>query len=229
MINSIAFFDVDGTLLKGISGYYTTLELVRRGILKKRRLLQAVYYKLISTFCNLNDVKKIYELAIEDMKGQNLDYITQIGNEVFERDLKPKIYLEALEKIRAYKKEGIPIILISSGPTMAIQAIAQFVGADQFFSIGPEIANNLLQNKLPPHFAFMEGKVKIAEQEAQKLNLSLQNCSFHADSVHDIPLLSAVGKAYVVNPDRGLRKEALRKAWPILEFKTLLGKNAKTN
>ncbi len=221
-MNSIAFFDVDGTLMDAISGYSTTLELVRRGILKKRRILQAIYYKLIASLCNVHDVKKIYEIAIADMKGQALDRIFQIGNEVFERDLKPKIYQEALDEIQKHKKTGVPVILISSGPTMAIQAIARFVQADDYFSIGPKIENNLLTNKLCDRLAFMEGKIKIAEEEAQKRGLELKDCFFYADSIHDTHLLSKVGKPFAVNPDRGLKKEALKRGWPILEFKNIL-------
>lgn len=226
-MKSIAFFDVDGTLLRGISGYYTTLELVRRGILKKRRVLQAIYYKLISTLCDLNDVKKIYEIAISDMAGQPLDHIYQIGDEVFERDLKSKFYLEALDEIDKHKKNGVPVILISSGPTMAIQAIARFVQADDFFSIGPKIEDQRLTNQLMDELAFMEGKIRIAQSQAQKRGIPLQDCYFYADSIHDKHLLSAVGHPRAVNPDRGLRKEALRRKWPILEFKTTLGDEGK--
>lgn len=222
-MKSIAFFDVDGTLLDGISGYFTTLELVRRGILKKRRVLQAVYYKLIGTLCRLDDIKKIYEIAIADMAGHSIEYIYGIGNEIFERDLKSKMFLEALSEIEKHKKNGVPVILISSGPTMAIQAIARFVKADDFFSIGPKIENNQLSNKLVDELAFMEGKIRIAETQAKKRGLSLQECFFYADSVHDKHLLSAVGMPHAVNPDRGLRKEALRKNWPILQFKKTLG------
>lgn len=223
-MKTIAFFDVDGTLLDGISGYYTTLELVRRGILKKRRVLQAIYYKLISTFCKFDDVKKIYEIAISDMAGQSVDKIYQIGNEVFERDIKPKIYQEALDEIQNHKKNGTPVILISSGPTMVIRAIAHFVGADDSFSIGPKIENNLLQNKLPSDLAFMEGKIKIAQAQASLRGVELKDCYFYADSVHDIHLLSAVGRPHAINPDRGLKKEALRKGWAIRLFKNTLGK-----
>ncbi len=170
----------------------------------------------------MDDVKKIYQIAIGDMAGQSVDVIYQIGNEVFERDLKPKIYKEAIDEIQKHKKNGVPVILISSGPTMAIQAIAKFLEVDDFFSIGPKIENHALTNQLSESFAFMEGKTKIAEFEAKKRNTNLANCFFYADSVHDIPLLSSVGKPRAVNPDRGLKKECLKNGWPILEFQNTL-------
>lgn len=36
----------------------------------------------------------------------------------------------------------------------------------------------------------------------------------------DLPLLSSVGHPSAVNPDRDLRRAALERGWPILEFRT---------
>ncbi len=66
-MKSIAFFDVDGTLIKGYSGYYTTLELIRRKIIKKRKLPLAIFYKVISSIFYMGDIKKMYQMAIEDI------------------------------------------------------------------------------------------------------------------------------------------------------------------
>jgi HAD superfamily hydrolase (TIGR01490 family) len=221
-MNSIAFFDVDGTLLSGLSGYYTTLELIRRRIIKKRRLPLAIFYKIVASL-HTGDVRKMYEVAIADMAGANYKDILQIGREVFEKDLKPKLYREALEKIQEHRQSGDRVVLISSGPTMAVKVIEEFVAADGSFSIGPVIQDNILQNRLMEPFVYREGKILAARQEAEKHGLTLETCFFYADTHHDIPLLSAVGNPNVVNPDRPLRKEALRRGWPILEFKHLLG------
>src|SRR3989338_9010352 len=64
-IASIAFFDVDDTLVAGNTGFYASLRLVRHGILKKRRIPQAVYYRLANLFFP-QDVRKIYEIAVAD-------------------------------------------------------------------------------------------------------------------------------------------------------------------
>jgi HAD superfamily hydrolase (TIGR01490 family) len=216
-MSTIAFFDVDGTLLKGYSGYYTTLELIRRKVIKKRRLPLAIFYKVISAIY-YGDVKKMYEVAIADMAGSHIDYILQIGRETFEKHLKSKIYQEALNEIETHKQKGNKIILLTSGPYMTIKTIEKYVGADDSFSIGPVIENNILQNRLMEPFCYMKGKVQIATSEAKKIGVSLQECFFYADSVHDVHLLSAVGNPHVVNPDRRLRKEALRRGWPVLNW-----------
>lgn len=219
---SIAFFDVDGTLMSVISGFYTTLELMRRGIIKKRRLPMALFYKLVASLYTGN-VRRMYEVAIADMAGSRLDDILEIGREVFERHLKPKIYREALEEIERHRRQGHKIILLSSGPTMAITIVQEFVKADGSYSIGPAVEDNILQNRLQEPFTYKEGKILAAGLEAKKAGVTLKECYFYADSHHDIHLLSAVGNPRVVNPDRRLGKIAAQKGWPVLQFKTLLG------
>jgi phosphoserine phosphatase len=39
---------------------------------------------------------------------------------------------------------------------------------------------------------------------------------YYSDSISDLPVLSAVGKPVCVNPDRALKKEALKRGWKIL-------------
>ncbi|MBL7326039.1 HAD-IB family hydrolase, partial [Escherichia coli] len=45
-----------------------------------------------------------------------------------------------------------------------------------------------------------------------------EHCYAYSDSITDLPMLEAVGHASVVNPDRGLRKEASVRGWPVLSF-----------
>ena len=46
----------------------------------------------------------------------------------------------------------------------------------------------------------------------------LADCYAYSDSITDLPMLSAVGHPTAVNPDRGLRKAALERGWPVLQF-----------
>ncbi|MEU5235196.1 HAD-IB family hydrolase, partial [Streptomyces anulatus] len=40
----------------------------------------------------------------------------------------------------------------------------------------------------------------------------------YSDSVTDLPMLEVVGHPTVVNPDRGLRRIAVEKDWPVQQF-----------
>ena len=55
---------------------------------------------------------------------------------------------------------------------------------------------------------------------ADREGLDLDRCSAYSDSINDLPMLSAVGRAVAVNPDSALRMEARARDWEIRDFRT---------
>ncbi|MBF0492656.1 MAG: HAD-IB family hydrolase [Deltaproteobacteria bacterium] len=222
-MKTIAFFDVDGTLVNGYTGYYASVELIRRKIIKKRRLPLALLYRALSAVFFIKDVAKMYEVALQDLAGTRVEEIMAIGQLVFERDVKKLVYQEGLGLIKQHQNAGNQVVLISSGPYLVIKALEKFVGANTSFSIGPQIENGILQKKLDLPIAYMEGKRQLAERYAKSQGLNLEDCSHYADTRHDLPLLEAVGQPHLVNPDASFTRLAERRSWPVLRFKTMLG------
>lgn len=214
----IAFFDVDKTLCSAYSGYYTVRELIRRKIIKKRRIAQAVLYKSVGHLFKQMNVRRMYEIALADMAGTPLSDVMKIGYEVFERFVQPTFFPEALAEIEKRKTQGYFVALISSGPYMCIQHIEKYVGADTSFSSGPIIKNGILQKEVQEPVCYKEGKVLLAKSLAEQRGTDLKDCCFYSDSYSDLPLLELVGEPFAVNPDRNLQRAANARGWPILRF-----------
>jgi HAD superfamily hydrolase (TIGR01490 family) len=226
---ALAFFDVDKTLMKGYSGFYTTLILIQKGILKKRRLPLALYYRLMSRFYEGGqaNLKRLYEIAIADMAGRAADEIWSIGRECFERWIRPRIYTEALNLVSEHKKKGDGVYLLTSGPTMVVRLLAEFLGADGQYSSGPVIGGDgrmLNEVRLPIYYR--EGKVAAAEDLLKKTGRRWEECYFYSDSIDDIFLLEKVGHPHLVNPDPKLLRIGRKRQWPVLRFSRLLGKKS---
>ena len=222
----IAFFDVDQTLIKGYSGFYTTLVLIQKGILKKRRLPEALFYRLVGPVYQGDQtiLKRMYQIAIDDMAGTSLKEILKIGRACFERWIRPRIYREAVEKIEFHKKRGEPVYLITSGPYMTTRILAEFLGVDGEYSVGPVVNDaGILTSQIGLPVYYREGKVTAAEMLIRKHGVSLRDCYFYSDSIDDLFLLEKVGHPHLVNPDRRLRKIGVGRRWPILRFSQLLG------
>ncbi len=217
MPSSIAFFDVDHTLVDGNSGYYSSIRLVRRGVLKRRRVLQAVYYSLASLLFP-QDVKKIYQIAIDDMAGWPLDKILEIGNECFEKDIKKRLFPDGLKKIKEHQKRGDRVVLLSSGPYMTLYHLRAYLKADTAYTMGPIIEGGVLTDTLHLPICHAEGKIHFAELEARKHHVPLKKCFFYTDHISDIPLLEKVGHPVVVNPNRKLARFAEKHGWKILRW-----------
>lgn len=216
-MSSIAFFDVDNTLVKGNTGYYTSLLLVRYGIMKQRRFLQAGYYYL-SSFLFSQNIEKIYKIAIADLAGATLDHVLKIGQECFERDIKPRIFKEGLERIKEHRKKGHLIVLLTAAPYMLVHAFNNFVNADEAYAMGPEVIGGVLTNRLQQPLCHGVGKVHYAKMAAKKYGVRLQDCYFYTDDHSDIPLLEKIGYPEVINPTRRLRNHALIRGWPVSCF-----------
>ncbi|MBI2082214.1 MAG: HAD-IB family hydrolase [Deltaproteobacteria bacterium] len=214
---SIAFFDVDETLVDGNSGYYTTLRLVRHGILKKRRLFQAIYYSLANLFSH-QDVHKIYRIAIADMAGMTLEHAFEIGRECLEKDIKPRLYSKGIEQIRQHKEAGDVVILLTSGPYMTIQPLSEYLGVDGFHASGPKIENGILINELQLPLCYGEDKLHYAEESCRKYNIPLSACTFYSNDITDLKLLEKVKYPCAVNPHKDLEKIAKERGWPVLRF-----------
>ncbi len=214
----IAFFDVDYTLIDGNTGFFTSLVLIKKGILKKRRLLQAFYYLFTGNFV-YHDVKKVYQLIIGDMAGQKIDTLLDLGRMCFETNIRKRIFKEAYESIQWHQSRGHQVVLMSSGPTMTLLAIEEALSLDHTFSIGPIILDGKITTQLPDPLCHADGKLHYAQIYASENKVPLKNCYFYTDHFSDIPLLREVGFPKVINPDRKLRREANQKGWPILKWK----------
>ena len=46
----------------------------------------------------------------------------------------------------------------------------------------------------------------------------LSACAFYTDSYSDLPVLEVVGRPVAVHPDHRLRREALRRGWPVVDW-----------
>lgn len=216
--SSIAFFDVDHTLIDGNSGFYTSMRLVRHGVMKKRRVVQAVYYSLAALLFH-QDIKKIYQTAITDLAGCTLDQVLKIGEECFEQDIKPRLYSDGMKSIREHQKRGDHVVFLTAAPYMLIHWFQDHVGVEEAHCMGPELNNGILSDQLISPLCHAEGKIYYAEQSSKKHNIPLSDCYFYSDHMSDLPLLEKVGHPCVVNPNRKLKRLAKERGWPIKEFR----------
>ena len=67
-------------------------------------------------------------------------------------------------------------------------------------------------------YAYGENKAVALRELAEREGYDLEASYAYSDSVTDAPMLGAVGHAFVVNPDRTLRRLAAEHGWGALTF-----------
>ena len=218
-MNTIAFFDVDNTLFDGYSGYHTTRILAQKKMVKTHHILVAIFYRILAPIYR-GDVKRMYEVILGDLAGRTLDEVMAVGKECFENSMKPKLFREGVEAIAEHRRLGHKVYLLSSGPGMVIDHVADFLKVDGAKSVGPVVMGGVLQKKINDPICYQEGKLILAQQIAKKEFVDLSECYFYADSIDDISLMIRVGHPRPVNPDNSLKKMAVQKEWPIRHFRS---------
>jgi phosphoserine phosphatase len=67
-------------------------------------------------------------------------------------------------------------------------------------------------------YAYAENKAAAIRDLAEREGYDVTASYAYSDSVTDLPMLESVGHPSVVNPDKALRKIALARSWPVLDF-----------
>ena len=216
----IAFFDVDKTLLNGYSGFYATITLVQRRLVRPHHVLAALFYRIIAPLYH-GDVRRMYEMILYDLVDHPLTEVMSIGKECFEKNIRPKIFQDGIKLVEDHKRMGHQVVLLSSGPSMVIDHVADFLQVDQSYSNGPVVRDGRLQKELREPLCYQEGKLITAQQVAKNAGVDLTTCYYYADSIDDLSLLLRVGHPRPVNPDRELRDLAQQNGWEIRYFKKI--------
>ena len=214
-----AFYDVDGTLIDANVlhpyAYYAASAPSLSG--KVGRLLKMGASLPLYAWADRQGRKYFNDLFYQNYKGLSEDRLYVIGQEIFERMLKGRIFADMQTLIRQSKSEGMRQVLITGNLDTIIAPLAEYLGVDDWVANrlefdSPGIATG---NLIPPVLAGPEKSTWI-HTYARQHKLDLQRCHAYADSASDIPLLCAVGYPTAVNPDAQLKATADAHNWPII-------------
>ena len=210
-----AFFDIDHTLTSHSTAIRCVLHNLKRGRFPLRFLFSMVkpYYQYKRGTMNLQNCNDL----IEGMDGFARDMMDDMGFNSFEKYSQRDLFPEMVAIVKKYQKKGIPVILATSSPRFVVEPYCQYFKADHIIATELEFdENNLTSGRFSGPVAFDKGKRMLVEQYIQKMGYDKNTCAFYSDSIHDLPTLELVGYPIAVNPDRDLRKEAVKRQWDIL-------------
>ncbi|WKD62192.1 Phosphoserine phosphatase [Corynebacterium ciconiae DSM 44920] len=215
-----AFFDLDKTIIATSSAFAFGRTLVSHGMLSTKDALALVLAEtgyMISghSQAQMDDTKDQLTQMVAGLKIEDLQHT--IDHTLLHRVV-PTIFAEARELIDTHHARGHDVIIISASVKELVDPIARELGADRTITTQLEVVDGTYTGELE---LYCRGETKAAEitDLARSLGYDLSQCYGYSDSATDIPMLEAVGHPYAVNPDRALKKHALRSNWPVLNFK----------
>lgn len=215
---SIAFFDLDKTLIAENSASLWLNSQWKAKRIKLFHMLKASYW-LARYHAGVTDLDHILEKSLEFIKGQEEKLIDLETKEFYLSTIKNLYRPGALDALKQHKKQGHVTSLLTSSFDGLCLLVQKELQIDHLLCSKLEVdENGFYTGRTIGPMCFGKNKIIFAQNLCEKLNVDLKSCYFYTDSASDMPLLSLVKNAIVVNPDPKLKAAAQLKKWPIVDW-----------
>ncbi|MEC7986736.1 MAG: HAD family phosphatase [Myxococcota bacterium] len=219
-MKSAAYFDVDGTLVRtnliqptihffgNQSSLMGSIRKIGTAILDGPRMLHA----------EMRDRRMFNEILYSHYRGISEDRLKVLAREIFEDILIDAVFPGAKDLISLCKKADQRVVLVTGSLDVTIRYLADYLGADDWIANRLELKDGIATGKLMHPVVAGPVKSHLIVEDAKKHGYDLSECHAYSDSYSDVPMLSVVGQAFCVNPDKKLTRLAQAYRWPIIDI-----------
>ena len=214
-----AFFDLDKTIIAKSSTLAFSKPFFNQGLLNRRAVLKSSYAQFIYLLSGADhDQMDRMRIHMTNMvAGWDVEQVKSIVNETLHDIVTPLVFAEAADLIAAHKLCGRDVVVVSASGEEIVAPIARALGATHAMATRMVVEDGRYTGAIA-FYCYGEGKVQAIGELAAREGYPLEHCYAYSDSITDLPMLESVGHPSVVNPDRGLRREAVERGWPVLSF-----------
>ena len=216
-----AFFDLDGTLIRGSANIPLAVAAFRRGFVSKRELLNDLKNGLSFVLKGATDERsaEVRDRILKAVKGHRAAEMMALGDDFLDK-LVADVQPESFELLSLHGLKGDARVILSASPTEIVGPMSDRLGLEYGIGTTASRVNGVYSGTLDGPFCYREGKAEIVQAMAAEHGWSLADCTAYSDSASDLPMLEAVGHAVAVGPDKELREIAEQRGWPIVETNT---------
>ncbi len=216
----LAFFDMDGTLVDGDCGLLFVRDCTLRGLIPPRELAAWVGWLVRAAR------EGVGEPVVAEAKRQLLRIWLRLGEQAaeaayddfFRRVLRPRLRPDTCAEVAHAQREGQVILITANLRTMAIR-IGRELGIPPEFCLGAEAvrdANGAITGDIDRPILMGEWRARFVTERAAREQIELHQVRAYGDSLHDLPMLRAVGRPCAVHPGRALRRVAAAEGFRLL-------------
>jgi fatty acyl-CoA reductase len=233
-MDTAAIFDVDGTLCATNS---TTSLIWLRGrqhaAWRHRLWLASLLWRAPVAFVADSVSRDLADrMVYQQFAGLSLSRMRDDAVHCCEKVLLPACFPEALAELTSHRAAGRRIVLLSGGIEIVLRPLADALGAEllarSLVAEGDRLTGGYTQYDLPEDHATAsvsqaDGKLLALQRHARVTGIDLAGSYAYGDSINDIKVLSAVGRAVVINPDRRMKRTANSQGWEIRHWRHVIG------
>ncbi len=213
-----AFFDLDGTLIRGSINIPLARAAFAAGLVRKRDLARDLLGNAVFMLVGASDERAagVRERILRDVAGHPASDVESLADHFLE-DAVASMDHVMVERIRWHHGAGHDTVLVSASPVEIVERFAAAAGMTA--GLGTRAARDdagRYTGALDGPFCYAEGKVPAIHGFARDQGYDLASSYAYSDSVSDLPMMEAVGERVAVNPDAKLREHAVRRGWSLL-------------
>jgi HAD superfamily hydrolase (TIGR01490 family) len=214
-----AFFDLDKTVIAKSSVLAFSRPFYRGGLITRRAVLKSAYaqFVFLAGGADHDQMERMRAYLSALCRGWNVHQVREIVAETLHELIDPIIYDEAASLIEEHHAAGRDVVIVSSSGSEVVEPIGELLGADRVIATRMREEQGRYTGEIE-FYAYATNKAAAIRELAEAEGYDLAGCYAYSDSATDLPMLEAVGHPCVVNPDRGLRREAVAREWPIRTF-----------
>ena len=223
---AIAFFDLDKTLLAVNSGSLWIRRELALGHITRLQALRASMW-LARYHMGFVSMQDALVQAISHLQGTGEQHMRERTVLFYESHVRSRFRPGALRALEEHRAAGDKLVLLTSSSGYLSELVARDLGLDSILCNRFEVdAAGIFTGRPLGEVCFGEGKRTYAQAYASQAGVALSACAFYTDSYSDLPVMEVVGRPVAVHPDRRLRREALRRGWPVVDWGSPGGANA---
>jgi putative phosphoserine phosphatase/1-acylglycerol-3-phosphate O-acyltransferase len=216
MMGGAAFFDVDKTLLPGVSAEMLLVRGLLKGTIPGRFQSLPFLVEWLRLLPQGITVARKANKAY--LAGAQPDEVRAWARKLFDEQITPRLGLRAGEWIALERARGRAIVLLSGMPDLLLEPFAERFRSDLAIGTPLEVgASGRLTGRRAGLHPYGAAKLAIARAIVDDRGWDPIACSAYGDHASDAYLLAWVGEAFAVDPDERLRREAVRRGWTILD------------
>ena len=213
-----AFFDLDGTLIRGSANIPLAVAGFRQGFVSRKQLLIDVRNGVSFLLNGATDERsaEVRDRILLAVKGHRVSEVVALGDDFMDK-LVAKVQPEMADVLAMHREMGDSRVIISASPTEIVSRLADELGLEMGRGTTAARQDGVYTGELDGPFCYREGKAEIMRQMAAEHGWDLSECYAYSDSASDLPMMRVVGHPVAVNPEKELRTVAQREGWPIVE------------
>lgn len=214
-----AFFDLDKTIIATSSTLAFSRPFFSNGLITRTSVIRSMYAQLVylAGGADHDQIERMRRYLTDLTSGWEADTVRQIVAATLHSIVDPLVYDEALQLIQDHQSRGREVVIVSTSGSDVVEPIAELLGVTSVIATRLVVVDGRYTGEIE-FYAYGDNKATAIQDLAQLRGWSLAECFAYSDSVTDLPMLGAVGHPHAVNPDKALRRAAVERGWPVLDF-----------